>query len=194
MRAHKIVSLRIAGIMLVPAILLAGRGSPSKRERVNQEAAIIQQFDKRIAAYVQLHKAAATHLPALKATESPAKILKYEHDLAARIRAGRLHAGQGSIFTPPIATVFRQLIQTTMHTPQAERIRTSLSRGAQVKTSVQVNHSYPAMTPVETTPPSLLSALPKLPAELEYRVVDNDLVLHDIKANLVVDFIPGAIP
>ncbi|HKT11053.1 MAG TPA: hypothetical protein VJW77_04430 [Terriglobia bacterium] len=49
------------------------------------------------------------------------------------------------------------------------------------------------MAPVETTPPSLLLNLPKLPAELEYRVVQHDLVLHDVKANLVVDYVPGAI-
>jgi hypothetical protein len=57
-----------------------------------------------------------------------------------------------------------------------------------------VNHPYPAMKPVETTPPSLLLNLPKLPAELEYRVVGHDLVLHDVEADLVVDFVPRAIP
>jgi hypothetical protein len=194
MNLVKMKSLQLGGLMLVPAVLVSSSSAPGKRERINQKAAIIQQFDKRIAGYVQLRKAAAAHLPALKSKESPDKILKYEHDLAAGIRAERPRAGQGNIFTPSIATEFRRLIQTTMHTPQAGRIRTSLSRGPQVKTYVQVNRPYPAMTPVETTPPSLLANLPKLPSELEYRLVEHDLVLHDIKANLVVDFIPRAIP
>jgi len=33
-----------------------------------------------------------------------------------------------------------------------------------------------------------------LPPELDYRVVGRDLVLRDVKANLVVDFIANAIP
>jgi hypothetical protein len=194
MRLLEMIPLRFGGILLAPAVLAAGLSVHGRRERVNQEAAIIQQFDQRVAAYVQLQKAAKAHLPALKPEVSPAKILNYEHALAARIRAARPHANQGNIFTPSVAREFRRLIQITMHTPQAGRIRTSLQRGAQVKTNVVVNHSYPAMTPVETTPPSLLLNLPKLPAELEYRVVGHDLVLHDVEADLVVDFVPRAIP
>jgi hypothetical protein len=35
--------------------------------------------------------------------------------------------------------------------------------------------------------------LPPLPAELEYRVVGHSLILRDIEANLIVDFIVNAI-
>jgi hypothetical protein len=37
----------------------------------------------------------------------------------------------------------------------------------------------------------LLDVLPRLPEELEYRFVGRDLILRDVKANLIVDFIPG---
>ena len=40
-------------------------------------------------------------------------------------------------------------------------------------------------------PPSILLNLPKLPEELEYRFVGPHLILHDVNANLIVDFIPG---
>ena len=142
---------------------------------------------------MKVHKAAAKQLPALKSTASSAKITEYQHALAAKIVAARPHAAQGAIFTPPIAAEFRRLIHTTMTGPRARRIHTSLQRGAPVKANIEVNHPYPAMTPLETTPPSLLLNLPKLPKQLEYRVVDHDLVLHDVKANLVVDFVPRAI-
>jgi hypothetical protein len=36
--------------------------------------------------------------------------------------------------------------------------------------------------------------LPRLPKDLEYRIMGHDLALHDIGPNLIVDFIPGAIP
>jgi hypothetical protein len=38
-----------------------------------------------------------------------------------------------------------------------------------------------------------LAALPKLPKELEYRFLGRDLVLWDLHAGLIVDFIPRAL-
>ena len=43
-------------------------------------------------------------------------------------------------------------------------------------------------------PVDLLAALPRLPCEVQYRFMTRDLVLIDIDANLIVDFIPDAIP
>jgi hypothetical protein len=59
---------------------------------------------------------------------------------------------------------------------------------------LKVNRSYPVEVPLQTTPPSLLQNLPKLPPELEYRVVGKALVLRDVNANLIVDFLPNALP
>jgi hypothetical protein len=42
--------------------------------------------------------------------------------------------------------------------------------------------------------PAMLAALPALPAELQYRFVDRELVLIDIDASLVVDVLPDALP
>jgi hypothetical protein len=42
-------------------------------------------------------------------------------------------------------------------------------------------------------PASALLALPALPRELEYRLVDYDLVLWDVEADLIVDVLPFAV-
>jgi hypothetical protein len=197
MKSGNGIHLTSWGMLLAPLIstFLTGNASArSQHQRVNQESAIIAEFQKRVSDYVKLRKSAAAQLPALKSTASPARILEYQHDLAAKIIAARPHATQGNLFTPSIAVEFRHLIHITMRGPEESRIHASLQRGAPVKSKTEVNHPYPAMTPVETTPPSLLLNLPKLPAGLEYRVVGHDLVLHDVDANLVVDFIPRAIP
>lgn len=185
---------RIAVTFVLLSFLAAlGLAASGQRQATNQKSAIVAEFQKRVDSYMKVHKAAAGQLPALKSTASEAKILAYQHALAGKIVAARPHATQGTIFTPPIAAEFCRLIRTAMTGPRERRIRASLQRGTPVKSNVEVNHPYPAMVPVATTPPSLLLNLPKLPTELEYRVVDHDLVLHDVKANLVVDFIPGAI-
>ena len=41
---------------------------------------------------------------------------------------------------------------------------------------------------------NLLATLPQLPEDLEYRIVGKDLILRDVHANVIVDFIPGIIP
>ena len=58
---------------------------------------------------------------------------------------------------------------------------------------LRVNQPYPDGVPYTTVPPTLLLRLPKLPDEVAYRIVDRDLVLLDVKANLVVDLIPEVI-
>jgi len=42
---------------------------------------------------------------------------------------------------------------------------------------------------MSTMPPDVLAALPKLPENLEYRFVGNRLILLDVEAHLVVDFV-----
>ena len=35
--------------------------------------------------------------------------------------------------------------------------------------------------------------LPNLPEQLEYRIVGKNLIIRDVEANIVVDFVPNAI-
>ena len=63
-----------------------------------------------------------------------------------------------------------------------------------IDVKVQVNAVYPENVPLQSTPPSILINLPKLPPELDYRIVGHNLVLRDVGANIIVDYIPGAIP
>jgi len=59
---------------------------------------------------------------------------------------------------------------------------------------VGVNKAYPDTLPYTTVPPTLLQKFPKLPDEVAYRIVGRDLVLVDVKANLVVDLISEVFP
>jgi hypothetical protein len=58
---------------------------------------------------------------------------------------------------------------------------------------LKVNARYPEAAPLPTVPPNLLASLPPLPKDLEYRIVGNDLILRDVHANVIIDFIPMAI-
>jgi hypothetical protein len=85
------------------------------------------------------------------------------------------------IFTLPVAVVFRQLIGHVMSGDES---------GAAIG-GVGTTHRTAVLRPPMTEPlydfPKVLSeALPVLPAPLEYRLIDNDLVIRDAEANLVV--------
>jgi len=58
----------------------------------------------------------------------------------------------------------------------------------------KVNASYPEKAPLATVPPLLLNNLQRLPDGLEYRFMGRDLILRDVKTNLIVDFINEAVP
>jgi hypothetical protein len=174
---------------------LLGCAAIPAQEKVNQNAAVLQDFSRRVADYVKLRNAAKAEVHGLKQTSSPQAILDYEHRLAHRIREQREGVTQGNIFTSEIAAEFRRLIGTTMQSPDAARIRTTLQNGSPVRlNALRVDHTYPSDIPLQTTPPSLLMNLPPLPRELEYRVVGHELILRDVDANIIVDWVSNAIP
>jgi hypothetical protein len=54
---------------------------------------------------------------------------------------------------------------------------------------VAINERYPDTVPMSTMPPDVLSALPSLPDDLEYRFVGNRLILLDIRSHFVIDVV-----
>jgi hypothetical protein len=57
-----------------------------------------------------------------------------------------------------------------------------------------VNEVYPDNQPRTTMSPTLVNRLPVLPQVLAYRIIGHALVLQDTKTNLIVDFMPKALP
>ena len=58
--------------------------------------------------------------------------------------------------------------------------------------AIHVNDRWPKGVPFIFVPPQLLSALPPIPGELQYRIVGHALVLWDHHADLIVDVLPDA--
>ncbi len=164
------------------------------QERTNPDAAIIQDFEKRVTGYMKLHDAVKAELPKLKPTASPEAIEHYEHHIAHKIREARSTATQGSIFTPEIAAEFRRLIGIAMKGQNATLVKQSLKHAEPVRLKLRVNHTYPEGVPLQSMPPTLLLNLPTLPKDLDYRIIGHDLVLRDGTGNLIIDLIPNTIP
>jgi hypothetical protein len=164
-------------------------------EQQAADAAGFKEFTDRVKDYVQLHNSQEAIIPKVKTTGLPELIDAHQQALARKIRETRPNAKQGDIFTPAAIKSFRDIIQTTMHGSHGVNADATMKQGAPLtETTVIVNQGYPDGLPYTTVPPTLLQVFPKLPDEVVYRVVVRDLVLLDLKANLVVDLIPGIIP
>src|SRR5437764_6447962 len=82
-------------ILLLSGALLLVAGASGAQEKVNQKSRILEDFGKRVADYVKLHKAARSQVQALKPTTSPEAIEHHEHQLAHRMRESRRGARTG---------------------------------------------------------------------------------------------------
>ncbi|MEO8683153.1 MAG: hypothetical protein ABI665_29175 [Vicinamibacterales bacterium] len=140
-------------------------------------------------AYAALRSTLQQGLPALAVTDHPEEITRAETMLAIRIRQARQGARRGDIFTEKIRPAFRQLLRPETTAGTCELIADD-NPG---EFSYQVNDTYPKKRPVSTVPASMLDVLPRLPADVEYRFLRHDLVLHDLRANVILDRMEEAI-
>jgi len=152
-------------------------------------------FADSVVEYVQMQHALERSTPAQGPTTESEKLAGRQHALAARIAAARLGARQGDIFTRDVAKEFVKIIRKAFKEPGGRAMRKTIrERNPVTFVVLHVNGVYPEDLTRTTMPPTLLRRLPALPEELAYRIIGRTLVLEDIEANLVVDFIPNAIP
>jgi hypothetical protein len=166
-------------------------GLQAQQPEVNPDAKVLQDYQERIKKYLDIHKKA--DVPKMKETKDPADIKQAQDALAAAVRAARPNAKQGEIFTPEIAKKLRSLMYPEVKGPGTKETRQAIKEDQPAKVAMKVNARYPDDQPLPTVPPNILASLPKLPEQLEYRIVGTSLILRDVNANLIVDFIPGAI-
>jgi len=179
-------------ILLQTSSVLASTQAPAPSAG-QADSLIAKDFENRVGKYLRLRKNQAGNSP--KPTSSPDQLADQRHSLAARLREARSDAKQGDIFTPQISNYFKRQIAASLDGPNGANPRKSLQHAEPVRgLSLQVNQPYPDGVPLQSMPPTLLMKLPKLPKELEYRIVGRDLILYDTVPNMIVDYIPGAIP
>ena len=185
-------------LLVAAAVVAAGasimRSSQIPKPGGDTGAVAMKEFQKRVVQFVALHKQMDATLPPLKQTPVAKEITDHQRDLARKIVEARKSAKQGDIFTTEIIAEFHRLIAIAFRGANGTNIRTSLAHSEPFKREVGANTPYPPDAPLQTSPPTLLRNLPKLPPELDYRIVGNALILRDVTANLVVDFMPDAIP
>ena len=152
-----------------------------------------KDFFDHVNAYVKIHHTADAKVPSLKETSDPQQLSGREKALADEIRIERAGAQQGNVFSASAAKEIGEIVAEDFNRRPLSDQKAILIE-VPVKVPPAINTDYPTTLPLATMPPALLQKLPTLPEELEYRFLGRHLILRDISANLIVDFIPDAIP
>ena len=179
--------LVIAATLTAPRALFGSQAAPDNRG--------LKEFSDRVEAYEKVREKAEKSLPKFKKKSKQEVIAVQQQALVTKIRELRSSAQRGDIFTVSATEAIAQTIKAVFTGPDAHRVQNTIQTGEPLRGfEVQVNQRYPDSLPFTTVPATLLRKLPRLPDEVAYRILGSDLLLVDRKANLIVDFIPNAIP
>ncbi len=170
--------------------------SKTSPELVHQQASLVSadsgtvsDFDRRVQDFVQLRDTLDRDLAKLPDKATPIQIDKHQRELGAAVARSRAQAKQGDVFVPGMQTYIRGVVRRVLGGPEGPRIKASLMDENPMQADVQINGRYPDTIPMSTMPPDVLAALPPLGKDLEYRFVGNRLVLLDIQAHLIIDYV-----
>ena len=158
------------------------------------EAAAIQQFDGAIAKYMALRQKLRSEVSGPVKNSSSSEISNASDALAGSIQRARQGAQAGDIFSGPVAAVIKRRILDAVRTENLAPVLAGIDDDGTGGPAPKVHLRLPVSAQMATMPPSLLNVLPPLPKELEYRIIGSYLVLRDVDASLIIDYIPAAVP
>jgi hypothetical protein len=184
----------ILGALVIGLSSGAGAAPARQPPRVNADAAVIQDFVKRVEEYVALHKKLEATLPKLPVQTTPHQIDAHQRALAALIQTARKSARPGDLLTPGMQRRIRELLRPVFTGQDGQQIKNEiLDKEYKGNVKLAANGRYPDEVPISTVPTQVLVALPKLPEELEYRFIQNSLILFDAHAHIIIDYMGRAI-
>jgi hypothetical protein len=174
----------------------AGADHQVTAQRVNPNAKAIAEFQEEVADYVELHRKLERTLPSLPKDASPEMVDEHQRALGRLIQQARKNDDVGDIFERDVRPVLRRLLHGLFAGPDGTNLRKAVMEenppGEIVK--LVVNGRYPDTIPLSSMPPQILQILPPLPEELAYRFIQTSLILLDVHAHIIVDYLSGAIP
>ena len=161
----------------------------------SDDAQAMGQFETAIAEYMALRERLGTERLTGPRVNSTAGQLNQASDaLAAAIRRARAKAKPGDVFQPVVSDMFKRRVVEIVRQQNLGPVLAEIDDEGPSTVTPAIHLRFPGAAPMATMPPSLLNALPPLPKALEYRIVGQYLVLRDVEAAMIVDFIPATIP
>jgi hypothetical protein len=125
----------------------------------------------------------------------PEEIETHKKQLQERVRAARMGAKHGDIFTPESSALIRRMIKEEFKGKDRVELRDTVLKESDTKAvPLRVNYPYPESQELLEMPPTLLLRLPQLSKQLRYRFVGRNLLLVDRENGLIIDYMTNALP
>ena len=155
----------------------------------------LNTFQQALVAYVNSTQPYRKVAAKQGAPEPAAAVRKREDSMAQALRTTvRPHARQGDIFDPMTAAYIRRQIMTLYTSPRHDLLMDELEEQSEGEPAARGAITIGLDGKSPKVPPLLVDALPALPQQLEYDFRGRALILRDVDANVVVDFVPDAFP
>ena len=158
------------------------------------DKAVIDAFEQEIKGYVQLRNKVKDNAPKLSKDSTPEQIQAYRTALEQSLRAARQGAKRGELFTPATADYIRRTLKLEFQGKDRRELRDTVFETEVQGVVLRVNYPYAQSAELSEMPATLLTKLPKLPKELRYRFVGRHMLLVDRESNVIIDYMPEALP
>lgn len=190
--AGNLLSLSALVIVLVGPSLLWS--SAPQTADTSADAAAIKQFDDAIDKYLALRRGLRNEVAGPVKESTATELNDASNALAGAIQRARADAHAGAIFSEPVAAVIKRRVADAVRAKKLGPVLANIDDERAANRTPKVHLRLPLTEQLATMPPSLLLVLPPLPRELEYRILGAYLILRDVDASLVLDYIPSAVP
>jgi hypothetical protein len=155
----------------------------------------LQTYVDRTQPYRKQAAQAAEQVPGKASTGAEASVRARQNALAEALKTKlRPNAKQGDLLGDGAAAIIRKRVDEVFKGPRHDLLMDSLAEqndtGKAAPTTVTINEHLDA----PRVPPQLIDMLPALPKQLEYGFTGRTLVLRDVDADVVVDYLPDTLP
>ena len=193
-----ILLVTVAGLIIFPqgfSAVASHQQLPEPPKLSPSEKQIFDVFEQRVKAYARMREQLEEKMPKLSKEAKPEEIELHKKQFQERVRAARVGAKHGDVFTNEAAILIRRIMKDEFKGKERIELRDTVLRESDTKAvPLRINYPYPESQELLEMPPTLLLRLPALPKQIRYRFVGRNLLLVDRENGLIVDFMTNALP
>ena len=195
MRSNQLLAMAGILVLCVAASASVSGQTPAPPPLSPADKQTADAFEKRAKDYAKMRESLEAKMPKLSTEAKPEEIQAHKKQFQDRVRAARVNAKRGDVFTPDATTLIRAIIKDEFKGRDRVELRKTVLKEAETKAiPLRVNYPYPESEELLEMPPNLLLRLPQLPKQLRFRFVGQNLLLVDRENGLIVDYMTNALP
>ena len=154
----------------------------------------VDVFEKQVKEYIELRNRVRANAPKLSKDSTAEQINAYRTTLQDSLRSARPNAKRGEFFRPETADYIRRTLKTEFQGKDRKELREQVFETETQGVILRVNYPYAQSAELSEMPATLLTKLPQLPKELRYRFVGRNMLLVDRESDVIIDYMPDALP